>query len=138
MCSYYSFLIFRCIPLLSDDQVQSIEERELTEKLAKLNAQVAQANAELADALRLSAETESTAVEAQLAAEKAKEEARNIQEEIAFRAKVRKKCSVQLQGVREILFFTSFHEQTTSDSDVYLHVFHSVLDGCQKRENRWT
>ena len=74
--------------LSTDDEVQSIEERELTEKLARINAQVAQANAELADALRLSAETESTAVEAQLAAERAKEEAKNIQEEIAFRAKV--------------------------------------------------
>ncbi|XP_053387400.1 death domain-containing protein 1-like isoform X2 [Mercenaria mercenaria] len=70
------------------EDTQSIEERELREKLARLNAQVAQANAELAEALRLSAETEHTAVEAQLAAERAKEEAKNIEEEIAFRAKV--------------------------------------------------
>ncbi|XP_060552931.1 death domain-containing protein 1-like isoform X2 [Ruditapes philippinarum] len=70
------------------EDTQSIEERELREKLARLNAQVAQANAELAEALRLSAETEHTAVEAQLAAERAKEEAKNIQEEIAFREKV--------------------------------------------------
>ena len=87
--SFVEVFYHQYILILLDDQVQSIEERELTEKLAKLNAQVAQANAELAEALRLSAETESTAVEAQLAAERAKEEAKNIQEEIEFRAKVR-------------------------------------------------
>ena len=45
-----------------DDDYQSIEERELTDKLATLNAACAKANAEVAEAVRLSAETESTAV----------------------------------------------------------------------------
>lgn len=83
------------------DETQSIEEKELREKLARLNAQVAQANAELAEALRLSAETEHTAVEAQLAAERAKEEARNIQEEIAFREKVEERRREQEKQKQE-------------------------------------
>ncbi|KAK3095023.1 hypothetical protein FSP39_009314 [Pinctada imbricata] len=74
-----------------DDEVQSVEEKELTEKLAKLNAEVAKANSDLSEALRLSAETEGTAVRAQLAAQRAKEEAKLIEEEIALRAQQEKK-----------------------------------------------
>lgn len=95
---YYLKLSFGS--LLSDDDTQSIEEKELREKLARLNAQVAQANAELAEALRLTAETESSAVEAQLAAERAKEEAKNIQEEIEFRAKVSRSITKQCLHVQ--------------------------------------
>jgi len=56
--------------------------------LARLNVQVARANAEVAEALRLVTETEHLAAESQLDVERAREEARNIQEELAFRAKV--------------------------------------------------
>ena len=88
--------------LFLDDDTQSIEEKELQEKLARLNAHVAKANAELAEALRLSAETENTAAEAQLAAERAKQEAKNIEEEIEFRAKV---SAIDLfNGFRYVLY----------------------------------
>ncbi|CAG2186404.1 unnamed protein product [Mytilus edulis] len=44
--------------LSPEEEIQSFEQRELTEKLAKLNAEVARANAELSEAIRLSVETE--------------------------------------------------------------------------------
>ncbi|KAL3885307.1 hypothetical protein ACJMK2_025385 [Sinanodonta woodiana] len=79
-----------CIAVTADEE-QSIEERELTKKLTRLNAEVAKANTELAEAVRLAAETESTAVEAELAAERAKEEAERIQEEIKLKAQLEEK-----------------------------------------------
>lgn len=77
----------KAFDIRTDDDLQSVEERELTEKLAKLNAEIAKANSDLSEALRLSAETESTAVRAQIAAERAKEEAKRIEEEVELRAK---------------------------------------------------
>ncbi|XP_033724899.1 death domain-containing protein 1-like [Pecten maximus] len=87
---------------LPDDEV-GVEERELTEKLTRLNAEVAKANADLSEALRLSAETESTAVRAQLAAERAKEEAKRIEEELELKSKVEAKRKVEHQKKMEAL-----------------------------------
>ncbi|XP_061190143.1 death domain-containing protein 1-like [Saccostrea echinata] len=78
----------KAFEIRTDDDLQSVEERELTEKLAKLNAEIAKANSDLSEALRLSAETESTAVRAQIAAERAKEEAKRIEEEVELRAQL--------------------------------------------------
>ncbi|XP_052785943.1 death domain-containing protein 1-like [Mya arenaria] len=71
-----------------DDESSTIEDKEIKEKFARMNLQVARANAELADALRLITETEHVVTETHLSVEKAKEEARNIQEELEFKAKV--------------------------------------------------
>ncbi|XP_060082127.1 death domain-containing protein 1-like [Ylistrum balloti] len=87
---------------LPDDEA-SVEERELTEKLTRLNAEVAKANADLSEALRLSAETESTAVKAQLAAERAKEEAKRIEEELELKSKVEAKRKIENQKKMEAL-----------------------------------
>ncbi|XP_021350911.1 death domain-containing protein 1-like [Mizuhopecten yessoensis] len=87
---------------LPDDEV-GVEERELTEKLTRLNAEVAKANADLSEALRLSAETESTAVKAQLAAERAKEEAKRIEEELELKSKVEAKRKIEHQKKMDIL-----------------------------------
>ncbi|XP_048251559.1 death domain-containing protein 1-like [Haliotis rufescens] len=72
----------------SDEELQTVEEKELSHKLTSLNAAVAKANAEVAEAVRLSAETESTAVKAGIAADRAREEAKRIQEEIELRARM--------------------------------------------------
>ncbi|XP_046546528.1 death domain-containing protein 1-like [Haliotis rubra] len=72
----------------SDEELQTVEEKELTHKLTSLNAAVAKANAEVAEAVRLSADTESTAVKAGIAADRAREEAKRLQEEIELRAKM--------------------------------------------------
>lgn len=87
---------------LPDDEA-GVEERELAEKLTRLNAEVAKANADLSEALRLSAETESTAVKAQLAAERAKEEAKRIEEELELKSKVDAKRKVEHQKKMEAL-----------------------------------
>ncbi|WAR28950.1 DTHD1-like protein [Mya arenaria] len=73
--------------MTSDDESSTIEDKEIKEKFARMNLQVARANAELADALRLITETEHVVTETHLSVEKAKEEARNIQEELEFKAK---------------------------------------------------
>ncbi|XP_063437770.1 death domain-containing protein 1-like [Mytilus trossulus] len=75
----------RQMELSPEEEIQSIEQRELTEKLAKLNAEVARANAELSEAIRLSVETERTATAAQVYAQKAKDEAQQIEEEIELK-----------------------------------------------------
>ncbi|ESO89736.1 hypothetical protein LOTGIDRAFT_164757 [Lottia gigantea] len=84
-----------------DDGYHSIEEKELTEKLAKLNAVVASANVDLAEAIRLSAETENTAVNAQLSTERARMEAEDIQEEIEFKAKVERERRAEQERIAE-------------------------------------
>lgn len=71
--------------LSPEEEIQTIEQKELTEKLAKLNAEVARANAELSEAIRLSVETERTATSAQIFAQRAKDEAHRIEEEIELK-----------------------------------------------------
>lgn len=85
----------RQMELSPEEEPQSIEQKELTEKLAQLNAEVARANAELSEAIRLSVETERTATHAQVTAQKAKDEAVRIEEEIELKKKHEAKKKIE-------------------------------------------
>ncbi|KAK6184688.1 hypothetical protein SNE40_007107 [Patella caerulea] len=87
--------------LQDDDEYTTIEEKELHEKLAKINVEVAAAHFDVAEAIKISAETESTAVKAQISTERAKMEAEQIQEEIDFKAKVEREKKAEQERIAE-------------------------------------
>ena len=67
---------------------KSAEERDLEEKIARLNKELARTSEELARASKISAETEIAASESALTAERARQDAQRMQEEYESRRRV--------------------------------------------------